>query len=96
MRKVFGNVGIVFKGSGFYKNDSRDTRRVRESGSADGSSGASAPKSEGVTEGTKEPATTKGADGSASPGSTPAKPASNGSTSEKRTSKPAQVPDAAH
>jgi putative FmdB family regulatory protein len=23
LRKVFGNVGIVFKGSGFYKNDSR-------------------------------------------------------------------------
>ena len=23
VRKVFGNVGIVFKGSGFYKNDSR-------------------------------------------------------------------------
>ena len=25
LRKVFGNVGIVFKGSGFYKNDSRST-----------------------------------------------------------------------
>jgi putative FmdB family regulatory protein len=23
LRKVFGNVGIAFKGSGFYKNDSR-------------------------------------------------------------------------
>ena len=23
LRKVFGNIGIVFKGSGFYKNDSR-------------------------------------------------------------------------
>ena len=25
LRKVFGSVGIVFKGSGFYKNDSRGT-----------------------------------------------------------------------
>jgi len=23
LRKVFGNIGIAFKGSGFYKNDSR-------------------------------------------------------------------------
>ena len=23
LKKVFGNIGIVFKGSGFYKNDSR-------------------------------------------------------------------------
>jgi putative FmdB family regulatory protein len=26
LRKVFGNVGIVLKGSGFYKNDSRSGR----------------------------------------------------------------------
>ena len=25
LRKVFGSVGIVFKGSGFYKNDSRNS-----------------------------------------------------------------------
>ena len=36
LRKVFGNVGIAFKGSGFYKNDSRGG-----SGSAAGSSGSS-------------------------------------------------------
>src|ERR1017187_5642291 len=27
LRKVFGNVGIVLKGSGFYKNDSRSSGR---------------------------------------------------------------------
>ena len=26
LRKVFGNVGIAFKGSGFYKNDSRGSK----------------------------------------------------------------------
>ena len=26
LRKVFGSVGVVFKGSGFYRNDSRDAK----------------------------------------------------------------------
>ncbi len=26
LRKQFGNVGVVFKGSGFYRNDSRDKK----------------------------------------------------------------------
>ena len=26
LRKVFGNIGIVFKGSGFYKTDSRSSK----------------------------------------------------------------------
>jgi putative FmdB family regulatory protein len=37
VRKVFGNVGIVFKGSGFYKTDSR-TKSTAKSGSGEGSS----------------------------------------------------------
>jgi putative FmdB family regulatory protein len=32
LRKVFGNIGIAFKGSGFYKNDSRPAQKS-ESGS---------------------------------------------------------------
>ena len=35
LRKLFGNVGVVFKGSGFYRNDSRS------SGSGASTSGAS-------------------------------------------------------
>ena len=27
LRKVFGNIGIAFKGSGFYKNDSRSSSK---------------------------------------------------------------------
>ena len=30
LRKVFGAVGIVFKGSGFYRNDSRDKKAASE------------------------------------------------------------------
>src|SRR5487761_2021302 len=36
LKKVFGSVGIVFKGSGFYKNDSRNTTSsVTPPGSSD-------------------------------------------------------------
>jgi putative FmdB family regulatory protein len=31
LRKVFGNIGITFKGSGFYKTDSRSDRRANGS-----------------------------------------------------------------
>ncbi len=34
VRKVFGNVGIVFKGSGFYKTDSRTGRPASAGGGA--------------------------------------------------------------
>jgi putative FmdB family regulatory protein len=33
LRKVFGNVGIAFKGSGFYKTDSRGTAKSTSSSS---------------------------------------------------------------
>ena len=53
LRKVFGSIGIMFKGSGFYRTDSRvpsgkkpskdgkDTAEVGASASADGASGSS-------------------------------------------------------
>jgi putative FmdB family regulatory protein len=37
VRKVFGNVGIVFKGSGFYKTDSRPGAAKTPTGDAAGS-----------------------------------------------------------
>lgn len=44
LRKVFAPVGIAFKGSGFYKNDSR-------SGSGSGGSGGSSDSSSGGSSG---------------------------------------------
>src|SRR5215204_2822813 len=35
LRKVFGNVGITFKGGGFYKTDSRTTSKSSSSSSGD-------------------------------------------------------------
>lgn len=40
LRKLFGNVGVVFKGSGFYRTDSR-----KDSGSAGSSTAASSTDS---------------------------------------------------
>jgi putative FmdB family regulatory protein len=63
LRKVFSAVGVVFKGSGFYRTDSRS--------SAGSSNGAS--KSEGSSNGTPVPAAS-GSNGSSAPktSSTPA------------------------
>jgi putative FmdB family regulatory protein len=43
LRKLFGNVGVVFKGSGFYRNDSRESAKSSSSSSTstNGSSGGS-------------------------------------------------------
>jgi putative FmdB family regulatory protein len=38
VRKVYGSVGVVFKGSGFYRTDSRKAAATSESSSSDGSS----------------------------------------------------------
>jgi len=40
LRKVFGGVGVVFKGSGFYRTDSRSGDKKSESGGSSGSSGS--------------------------------------------------------
>ncbi|WET78683.1 zinc ribbon domain-containing protein [Amycolatopsis sp. QT-25] len=44
LRKVFSSVGVVFKGSGFYRNDSRDSKANTTS------AGKSETKSETKTE----------------------------------------------
>ena len=41
VRKVYGSVGVVFKGSGFYRTDSRKSSSVSESASSNGSSSSS-------------------------------------------------------
>ena len=40
VRKVYGSVGVVFKGSGFYRTDSRKSATASESSSSNGSSSA--------------------------------------------------------
>lgn len=51
LRKVFNAVGVVFKGSGFYRNDSRGSTSTSEAGSSssssEGGSGSSDKSSSG-------------------------------------------------
>ena len=49
LRKLFNAVGVVFKGSGFYRNDSR-AAGSGESGSSSAAETKSEPKSETKTE----------------------------------------------
>jgi putative FmdB family regulatory protein len=57
LRKVFGAVGISFKGSGFYKTDSRSSSKATSSsassGSSDGGSSSSSDTSSGTSESKK-------------------------------------------
>ncbi len=59
VRKVYGSVGVVFKGSGFYRTDSRKTSTASETASSSSSSSdgkaAAAPAAS-----TSAPASTSG------------------------------------
>ncbi|GAC1377777.1 MAG: zinc ribbon domain-containing protein [Acidimicrobiales bacterium] len=64
LRKVFGNIAITFKGSGFYKTDSRSSSTANGKGSdakADAKSGdttSESSKSESSSSGTSESSAT--------------------------------------
>ena len=60
LKKVFGNIGIVFKGSGFYKNDSRAGRLGLKPAAAGSSSGSEVTATPSSTEASK-PAAADGA-----------------------------------
>jgi putative FmdB family regulatory protein len=49
LRKVFSAVGVVFKGSGFYKNDSRKAHKSESSSGESGKGDAAAAKTDGAS-----------------------------------------------
>jgi putative FmdB family regulatory protein len=59
VRKVYGSVGVVFKGSGFYRTDSR-----AGSASTDGGSGGAAKKESGGDKAAPAPAKSSSSDSS--------------------------------
>jgi putative FmdB family regulatory protein len=69
VRKVYGSVGVVFKGSGFYRTDSRKAATASEGSSSNGSS------SNGSSSSSKESA--------AAPSSSPAPASTSGSSGSK-------------
>ncbi|MEV5280019.1 MULTISPECIES: FmdB family zinc ribbon protein [unclassified Streptomyces] len=65
LKKVFSAVGIVFKGSGFYRNDSRGA-------SSSSSPASSAAKSSSSSSSDSKPAASSSSSGSASSSASPA------------------------
>lgn len=77
LRKLFNSVGIVFKGSGFYRNDSRSTSTSSESGSSDSAKSDSPSKDSTTTTTTTKPSdSSTSSPSSTSSSSTTAKAAS--------------------
>lgn len=87
VRKVFGNVGIVFKGSGFYKTDSRNGAGSK---SRDGDSSPAPAASD-----TSSSDTSSGSSGNGSEATQPDSAGSRGTApSTPSTPTPAGAPDA--
>lgn len=74
LRKVFNSVGIVFKGSGFYRNDSRSGSVNAEKSSGAESSSTKKPESTS-TSSSSDSSTSSSSSSSSTTSSTPAKAA---------------------
>jgi putative FmdB family regulatory protein len=83
LRKVFSPVGVVFKGSGFYRTDSRDGAKVSSNGSSKASANGSGDTSAAANESgdTSAAAKTSGGNGSSGNGASP----SSSATAKKET-----------
>ena len=79
LKKVFGNVGITFKGSGFYKTDSRSAGSFGSAKDADKSDKGSSSSTS---------STTKADSGSSSSGASTPSTGSGSSTSSSTSSTP--------
>lgn len=87
LRKVFSSVGIVFKGSGFYRNDSREaaksaTASTDKNGTDKGDKGSE--KKDKVGAAAADSTTTKSDSAASSPAKTPV-PSSSSSKSKSST-----------
>jgi putative FmdB family regulatory protein len=77
LRKLFGNVGVVFKGSGFYRNDSRESAKTAAKSSSNGSASSSESSSSESTSSSSEKSSSEKSSSTSSNGSS----SSSGSTS---------------
>jgi putative FmdB family regulatory protein len=75
LRKVYGSVGVVFKGSGFYRTDSREAKTAAAPAKADSGSSDSAPSTS-----TGNDTKSSGSDSSSSSSSTSSSSSSSSAT----------------
>ena len=78
LRKLFGKVGVVFKGSGFYRTDSREAAKSSSKGSSNSSeSSTSSGSSEKKSDSSKSDSSSSSSSSSNSSSSAPAAAASS-------------------
>lgn len=81
LRKLFGKVGVVFKGSGFYRNDSRDSSKSSSNGGSSSaksdSSSSTSSSDSSSTSSSSTPTNSSSKSGSGSGTSAPAAAASS-------------------
>lgn len=70
LRKLFNSVGVVFKGSGFYRNDSRESSKSSSGSSSTTKSASSGSESTGSSGSEKSSATSDSSSGSSSSSTT--------------------------
>jgi len=69
LKKVFNSVGISFRGSGFYKNDSRSSSTTSSPGSGSSSSEGSSSSSDGAASSDSSSSTSSSSSGGSESGS---------------------------
>jgi putative FmdB family regulatory protein len=78
LRKVFGSIGVVFKGSGFYKTDSRPAAKSSSGSKGDAASSTSGSSTDSSPAASSSDSGSKAKDGGS--GEKPTKPASPAKT----------------
>ena len=64
LRKVFGNIGVTFSGSGFYRTDSRSTGEKKTTGTSEGGASKKDAGGSGSSSGAAASTSTSGSGGS--------------------------------
>jgi putative FmdB family regulatory protein len=87
LRKLFGSVGVVFKGSGFYRNDSRESAKSTSGSAPSGSAkssestGSSSSSDSSSSSGASSSSDSSSSSSSSSSGSSDGKSSSSSSSS---------------
>jgi putative FmdB family regulatory protein len=84
LRKVFGSIGIAFKGSGFYRNDSRPAASSSDRATADKSSSDKAAGDKGSSDKASSDKASSDKTASSSASGSESKSSSSGSKSESK------------
>ncbi|MFI0451228.1 FmdB family zinc ribbon protein [Actinomadura sp. 6N118] len=91
LRKVFSAAGIIFKGSGFYRTDSRSGKSSSTVGAGSASPNGSSGKSESSSSDSASSSSSSGSDSSSSNGSSSSSGSSSGSSSSSGSGSGAKV-----